>query len=110
MQQPGARIEIHTVSMPHLGQRVGAFLRLDQCAAGEQDPRKSSGRNDTARLHATAGQTFDAIGAPSRSRAIESGSLDQDDDLGTEFNFGLERILDGIESLIDRSGERPSGG
>jgi len=64
----------------------------------------------TPRLHATAGQTFDAIGPPSRSRAIESASLDQDDDLGTEFNFGLERILDGIESLIDRSGERPSGG
>jgi hypothetical protein len=30
MQQPGARIEIHTVSMPHLEQRVGAFLRLGE--------------------------------------------------------------------------------
>jgi AcrR family transcriptional regulator len=47
---------------------------------------------------------------PALHRAIESGSLDQDDDLDTEFNFGLERILDGIESLIDRSAERPGGG
>jgi len=47
---------------------------------------------------------------PALHRAIESGSLDDDDDLDTEFNFGLERILDGIESLIDRSGERPGGG
>jgi hypothetical protein len=28
MQQAGARIEIHTVSMPHLERRVGAFVRL----------------------------------------------------------------------------------
>lgn len=47
---------------------------------------------------------------PALHRAIESGSLDEDDDLDTEFNFGLERILDGIESLIDRSGEMPDGG
>jgi len=40
---------------------------------------------------------------PALHRAIDSGSLDDDDDLDTEFNFGLERILDGIESLIDRT-------
>ena len=40
MQQPGARIEIHTVSMPHLEQRVGAFLRL-----GESGRRANGGES-----------------------------------------------------------------
>jgi AcrR family transcriptional regulator len=37
---------------------------------------------------------------PALHRAIESGSLDDEDDIDTEFDFGLERVLDGIAVLI----------
>jgi AcrR family transcriptional regulator len=37
---------------------------------------------------------------PALHRAVASGALDDDDDLDTEFNFGLARILDGIDVLI----------
>jgi AcrR family transcriptional regulator len=39
-------------------------------------------------------------GFPALRRAIESGSLDDDEGLDTEFWFGLDRILDGLEVLI----------
>jgi AcrR family transcriptional regulator len=48
----------------------------------------------------------DAADFPALHRAIASGSLD-DDDLDTEFDFGLERILDGVETLVRRN--RPQG-
>ncbi len=41
-------------------------------------------------------------GFPALHRAIESGSLDDEDDIDAEFDFGLERILDGIDVLIRR--------
>ncbi len=37
---------------------------------------------------------------PALHRAIASGSLDDPDDPDAEFNFGLERILDGVAALI----------
>ena len=37
---------------------------------------------------------------PALHRAIASGGLDDDDDPDIEFDFGLERILDGIDVLI----------
>jgi AcrR family transcriptional regulator len=44
---------------------------------------------------------------PALHRAIASGALDDDDDIEIELEFGLERILDGVSLLIDRTG---SGG
>jgi AcrR family transcriptional regulator len=41
---------------------------------------------------------------PALDRAIESGSLDDDDDIDIEFNFGLQRILDGVAALIAAGG------
>jgi AcrR family transcriptional regulator len=41
---------------------------------------------------------------PALHRAIASGSLDEDDDLQKEYDFGLARILDGFEALIARAG------
>ena len=46
---------------------------------------------------------------PALHRAITSGALDDADDIDHEFNFGLERVLDGIEVLIDRERGRGSG-
>jgi AcrR family transcriptional regulator len=37
---------------------------------------------------------------PALHRAIASGVLDDDDDIEVEFEFGLERILDGIGTLV----------
>jgi AcrR family transcriptional regulator len=37
---------------------------------------------------------------PALHRAIASGVLDDDDDIEVEFEFGLERILDGIGVLV----------
>jgi AcrR family transcriptional regulator len=37
---------------------------------------------------------------PALHRAVASGALDDDDDIDIEFDFGLERILDGIDVLI----------
>jgi AcrR family transcriptional regulator len=41
---------------------------------------------------------------PALRQAIASGALDEYDDIDKEFSFGLERILDGVELLITRSG------
>jgi hypothetical protein len=48
-------------------------------------------------------QLADEGAFPAVNRAIASGSLDdEDEDFETDFEFGLARILDGIESLIAR--------
>jgi AcrR family transcriptional regulator len=43
---------------------------------------------------------------PALHRAIASGVLSDDDDIATELEFGLERILDGVSVLIERTGPR----
>ncbi len=47
-------------------------------------------------------QLTDEADFPALHRAIASGALDDEDDIDHEFNFGLERVLDGIEVLIER--------
>jgi AcrR family transcriptional regulator len=46
----------------------------------------------------------DAARFPALHRAIASGSLDEEDDMDQEYDFGLARILDGVETLIARAG------
>lgn len=43
---------------------------------------------------------------PALHRAIESGMLDDEDDIEVELDFGLDRILDGIGVLIEREHAR----
>ncbi len=50
------------------------------------------------------GRLIDAEAMPALHRAIESGSLDDPDDPDHEFHFGMERILDGIETLMAAKG------
>jgi AcrR family transcriptional regulator len=45
----------------------------------------------------------EAASFPALHRAIASGALDDDDDLDSEFTFGLDRILDGVEVLIGQT-------
>src|ERR1700735_3224697 len=47
-------------------------------------------------------QLTDEADFPALHRAIASGALDDEDDIDHEFNFGLGRVLDGIEVLIER--------
>ena len=42
----------------------------------------------------------DPLQFPALHQAVASGALDDDDDIDVEFDFGLERILDGIDVLI----------
>jgi AcrR family transcriptional regulator len=50
-------------------------------------------------------QLADAEHFPAVHRAIASGTLDdEDEDFESDFEFGLERILDGIGLLIERAG------
>ena len=74
----------------------------------------------TADLAAGAGTTGDQVmpkygddadevlpessGYPALRRAIASGALNDDDDIDNEFDFGLLRILDGIDALIQEYG------
>jgi hypothetical protein len=46
----------------------------------------------------------DAERFPALRRAIDAGALDDDDELDGEFRFGLGRILDGTQALIDAAG------
>jgi len=41
---------------------------------------------------------------PALEDAIASGALGDEDDPDSEFQFGLERILDGVAALIQRHG------
>jgi AcrR family transcriptional regulator len=54
------------------------------------------------------GGLIDADGFPALSRAIEAGAFDDtEDDVEAEFDFGLQRVLDGIEALVGSRAPRP---
>jgi hypothetical protein len=47
----------------------------------------------------------DPLRFPALRKVIDAGIFDEPDDLDAEFNFGFERVLDGIEVLVrSRSG------
>jgi AcrR family transcriptional regulator len=49
-------------------------------------------------------QLTDAERFPALHAAIASGAFDDEDDIGAEFDFGLERVLDGVEVLVKARG------
>jgi hypothetical protein len=53
---------------------------------------------------ATLARLIDPETFPALARAIASGALDDDDPPEAEFEFGLQRILDGVAALIERGG------
>jgi AcrR family transcriptional regulator len=76
--------------------RNDAMLTADFAAAAAGEPvMPGYGR---VLAHLTDAEHFPALHA-----AIASGALDDEDDIDAEFNFGLGRILDGIEALIRAS-------
>ncbi len=79
--------------------RSDATLTADFAAAGSGDPA-------TPGYGAMLSRLTESAGFPAVHRAIASGSLDDDDDIDAEFEFGLGRILDGIDALIRRRARR----
>jgi AcrR family transcriptional regulator len=73
--------------------RNDATLTADFAAGGADEPGQP-------RYGTVLSQLIDAAGFPALHRAVASGALDDADDINAEFDFGLERILDGIEALI----------
>jgi hypothetical protein len=81
--------------------RNDVTLGLDFAEAAGGEPQMPGYGRLLGRL--TSAEQF-----PSLHRAIASGSLDDPDDPDAEFNFGIERILDGIATLIAAKAERSS--
>jgi AcrR family transcriptional regulator len=81
--------------------RNEATLAADfAAAAGDEQVMPGYGR--------LLGRLTTAEQFPSLHQAIESGSLDDPDDPDAEFNFGLERILDGVGALMPAKRRRGS--
>jgi AcrR family transcriptional regulator len=80
--------------------RNAATLEADLVAAASAsaDPEKQ--------IMPTWGRTLarltDADRFPALHAALASGVFDQDDDIDIEFSFGLERVLDGIDALVQK--------
>jgi AcrR family transcriptional regulator len=68
----------------------------------------SGGRDVMPGYGATLARLLGPTRFPALQRAIASGALDEDDDIDVEFHFGLARILDGVQMLIDSA--RPQRG
>jgi AcrR family transcriptional regulator len=75
--------------------RNEATLTADLMAA-------SAGGNVMPGYGAMVARLTDPGQFPALHRAVASGALDDDDDIDIEFDFGLERILDGIDVLVRR--------
>jgi AcrR family transcriptional regulator len=87
---------------------VSGFVRneetlLADLTAGAGDRQVMPGYGETI------GRLIGPERFPALRRAIDSGALDDDDDIDQEFDFGLERILDGVAALIARGGGAGSG-
>ena len=80
--------------------RNDATLTADFAAGGAGEPGR-------LRYGAVLSRLINAQNFPALHQAIATGSLDDDDDIDGEFNFGIERILDGIDALI-RANSRPA--
>jgi AcrR family transcriptional regulator len=80
-------------------------------AAGSAGSAGSAGEAVMPGYGAVLTQLTTAEQFPALHRAIASGVFDDDDEIEVELEFGLERILDGVAVLIERTGpsrkERP---
>jgi AcrR family transcriptional regulator len=79
--------------------RSEALLSADISAAQASDATVQELRASYGRLLA---KLTDAERFPALHRVIASGALEEPDDFDAGFRFGLERVLDGIETLIDK--------
>jgi AcrR family transcriptional regulator len=81
---------------------VSGFVRNESTLTADF-AAASAGQQVVPGYGAVLTRLTDPAGFPALHRAIASGALDDDDDLDQEFTFGLQRILDGVEVLIERT-------
>lgn len=79
---------------------LSGFVRADAMLSSDLDAVSVDGAPPTG-YGAALSALIDPLRFPALQRAIASGSLDDDDDIETEFDFGLARILDGIAALVE---------
>jgi AcrR family transcriptional regulator len=87
---------------------VSGFVRTaatlsDDIAAGSGGAQAATGDAGVPGLGAAMSALIGPDGFPALRRAIASGALDDDDGTDGEFEFGLARILDGLEVLISQA-------
>ncbi len=71
--------------------------------------RSAAGEPMMPRFSATMRVVTDPTQFPALWQALDSDAFDQDDAPDVEFEFGLTRILDGIEVLINGKRVKPTG-
>ena len=77
---------------------VSGFVRNEATLATDIE---AAGSTDVMRGYARLlARLTDADRFPALHRAIAGGGFDDDDDIDAEFVFGLERVLDGIGTLV----------
>jgi hypothetical protein len=83
---------------------VSGFVRNDATLTADFSAPAAAGAADAQAVMpgygAVLSRLIEAAEFPALNRAIASGALDDADDIDVEFNFGLTRILDGVEVLI----------
>jgi AcrR family transcriptional regulator len=89
------------------GEKLGVILLLSgyvrneaTLAADIAAAAAASGSGIMASWSKLMRRLTDAERFPALHAALDSGALDQDDDPDEEFEFGLERVLDGVDALV----------
>ena len=83
---------------------LSSFVRSEATLAADMAEGMRVADSTAAQLMAGYGRMLstliDPLRMPSLSAAIQSGSLDNEDNPDTEFIFGLNCILDGVDMLV----------
>jgi AcrR family transcriptional regulator len=77
---------------------VSGFVRAEETLL--LDMAAASAEGVDAQYAGVLRQLVDAHRFPNVVAAIESGAVEDEDGIDQEFDFGIERILDGIETLV----------
>lgn len=86
-------------------QLINGFAFADARAAPDPTPPEDEQPPDFLALV----EHIDARTYPAVIRAVDGGAFAQDAGAAHTFEFGLERILDGVDTLVGESAERRSG-
>lgn len=94
----GAKISVILLVSGFVRNEAGLMADLDTAmrATGE------SPREVMARYGRTLQRLADPVRYPAVARMLASGVMDEPDEPDFEFRFGLDRVLDGVQVLVDR--------
>jgi AcrR family transcriptional regulator len=87
---------------------VTGFVRAEETLLLDMTAARSAGAD--AVYTDVLRRLIDAQQFPNVLAAVDSGALDDEDGIDQEFEFGIERILDGIEALITAERKRARSG